>query len=354
MKQEVIAGFLEAIPQPAVLVDQTERFIGVNATARTLLGEHIHGRHFATVLRQPSVTGAIEKCLDDKASRSTRHLSNDGAQDTTFEVTLRYVPGIGAVEGGAVLLCFFDVTEREQAGQMRRDFVANVSHELRTPLTALMGFIETLRGAARDDPGARDRFLSIMEGEASRMNRLVGDLLSLNRVESKERIRPKEQLDLTAHLASTLKTMQPLAETGGVALHFNAPQEPVMVTGDPDQLLQVFMNLVENAIKYGGDRVDLNLELLARDPSLRCEAARVQVIDNGPGIDPIHLPRLTERFYRADSHRSRELGGTGLGLAIVKHIVNRHRGRMRVESELGQGSCFSVTLPLSQSPTGKA
>lgn len=348
MKQDVITGFLEAIPLPSVLIDQTERFIGANSAGRALLGQHIIGRHFATILRQPSVTGAIEKCLEDRSSKTARHLSNDGAQDTTYEVTLRYVPGIGAVEGGAALISFADVTEREQASQMRRDFVANVSHELRTPLTALMGFIETLRGAARDDPAARDRFLSIMEGEASRMNRLVGDLLSLNRVESKERIRPKEQLDLTAHLSSTLKTMQPLAEAGGVTLHFDAPDEPVTVMGDADQLLQVFINLVENAIKYGGTRVEMTLTLLDRDPSIRAPAARVQVRDNGPGIDPIHLPRLTERFYRADSHRSRELGGTGLGLAIVKHIINRHRGRLRVESTLGEGSCFTVLLPLCQ------
>lgn len=348
MQQEMIAGFLEAIPLPAVLVDQTERFIAANTAGRTLLGQQISGRHFATILRQPGVTAAIEKCLADRKSRNTTHLSNDGAQDITYEVALRYIEGIGAVEGGAVLISFCDVTDREQANQMRRDFVANVSHELRTPLTALMGFIETLRGAARDDPAARDRFLAIMEGEASRMNRLVGDLLSLNRVESKERIRPKEELDLVAHLASTLKTMQPLAEAGGVMLKFTPPDDPVMITGDPDQLLQVFINLVENAIKYGGDRVEVTLELLQRDPSIRAAAARVQVTDNGPGIDSIHLPRLTERFYRADNHRSREKGGTGLGLAIVKHIVNRHRGRLRVESVVGQGTCFSVTLPLAQ------
>jgi two-component system phosphate regulon sensor histidine kinase PhoR len=347
MQQEVIESFLEAIPMPCVLVDQTERFIGSNKPGLTLLGEQILGRHFATILRQPNVTAAIEKCLEDRGNRSARHLSNDGAQDTTYEVDLRYIVGIGAVEGGAVLITFQDVTEREQANQMRRDFVANVSHELRTPLTALMGFIETLRGAARDDPAARDRFLTIMEGEASRMNRLVGDLLSLNRVESKERIRPKEQMDLVAHLCSTLKTMQPLAEAGNVSLNFSPPEVPVMIIGDPDQLLQVFINLVENAIKYGGDQVEVTLELLERDPSLRAPAVRVQVTDNGAGIDPIHLPRLTERFYRADNHRSREMGGTGLGLAIVKHIVNRHRGRLRVESDLGAGTCFSVTLPLS-------
>lgn len=162
MTTEMIDGFLAAIPLPAVLVDQTERFIAVNDDAAALLGRGVKGRHFATILRQPSVAAAIEGCLRDRSPRVAKHLANDGAQDTTFAVTLRYVPGIGAVAGGAVLACFDDVTEREQAGQMRRDFVANVSHELRTPLTALIGFIETLRGPAREDAPARDRFLAIM------------------------------------------------------------------------------------------------------------------------------------------------------------------------------------------------
>ncbi|MGR3759425.1 sensor histidine kinase [Roseobacteraceae bacterium NS-SX3] len=345
MTQQLIEGFLAAVPLPAVLVDQTERFIAANAEGLTLLGQKIAGRHFATILRQPSVASAIEACLRDRAPRTARHLSSDGAQDTTFEVTLRYVPGIGAVQAGAVLITFSDITDREQASQMRRDFVSNVSHELRTPLTALMGFIETLRGPARDDAAARERFLAIMEGEAGRMNRLVGDLLSLNRVENEERIRPKEQVDLSAHIASTLKSLEPLAESAGVRLSLDAPEQPITVTGDPDQLRQVFINLIENAIKYGGDEVTVVLSETGRDPAVRAPAARVQVIDNGPGIDPVHLPRLTERFYRADSHRSREMGGTGLGLAIVKHIVNRHRGRLRVESELAQGAAFTVILP---------
>lgn len=345
MTTEQIDGFLAAIPLPAVLVDQTERIIAANADGATLLGQGILGRHFGTILRQPSVATAIEACLRDRTPKTAKHLSTDGAQDTAFAVTLRYVPGIGAVSGGAVLACFDDITEREQAGQMRRDFVGNVSHELRTPLTALIGFIETLRGPARDDAAARDRFLGIMEGEASRMNRLVGDLLSLNRVESEERVRPKEQVDLTAHLSSTLKTLVPVAKARGVQMTLEAPENPVSVTGDPDQLQQVFTNLVENAVKYGGDEVRVVLSFTGRDPAVRAPAARVQVIDNGPGIDPVHLPRLTERFYRADSHRSREMGGTGLGLAIVKHIINRHRGRLRVESDLGQGSVFTVILP---------
>lgn len=136
-----------------------------------------------------------------------------------------------------------------------------------------------------------------------------------------------------------------MAQTQGCDLSLYTCEEPAQIKGDPDQLQQVFTNLVENAIKYGGDKVDVRLAYSERDPAMRGAAARIQVIDNGPGIDAVHLPRLTERFYRADSHRSREMGGTGLGLAIVKHIVNRHRGRMRVQSDLGKGSVFTVILP---------
>lgn len=347
MSDDLIPDFVEAIPLPAVLVDQSERLIGANSVARAMFGQNIVGRHFATLLRQPQLIEAIEKSLATKDPTETRYLSNDGAQDTTFVVNCRYVNGVGAVKGGAVVVSFTDVTHLEHANQMRRDFVANVSHELRTPLTALMGFIETLRGPARDDAAARERFLEIMEGEASRMNRLVGDLLSLNRVESEERMRPKEALDLTAQIQSTLHSIRPLAQDANVTLNLDAPDTPVHVMGDADQLRQVFTNLIENAIKYGGSggRVDIKLTEVERDVAVRGPSARVQVVDYGPGIDAVHLPRLTERFYRADSHRSRELGGTGLGLAIVKHIINRHRGRMRVESELGQGTMFTVILP---------
>jgi two-component system phosphate regulon sensor histidine kinase PhoR len=344
----VFRDLLSAMPSPSLLVDRSERIVAANADARTLLGQNITGRHFATILRQPQVADAIEASLSDARGRTTRHLSNDGAQDISFEVSIRYVRGIGTDRKGAVMVTFQDITHLEQAGQMRRDFVANVSHELRTPLTALMGFIETLRGPARDDAAARDRFLGIMADEAHRMNRLVGDLLSLSRVESAERVRPTERVDLGEVVAETLDALRPLATDVGVEMVSHGLEDGALtLPGDADQLRQVFTNLVENAIKYGssGGRVDLRVTASDRDPALRGPAIRVQVIDHGPGIDPIHLPRLTERFYRADDHRSRELGGTGLGLAIVKHIVNRHRGRLRVESELGQGSVFTVILP---------
>ncbi|MBO9445062.1 ATP-binding protein [Ruegeria sp. R14_0] len=347
MPQDLLAEMISAVPMPALMVDQTERIIAANTDAKTLLGQNIEGRHYATILRQPQVIDAMEQSLRTKGPAKTRHLANDGAQDTAFEVQCRYMKGVGAVEGGAVMAVFQDVTHLEQASQMRRDFVANVSHELRTPLTALMGFIETLRGPARDDVAARERFLQIMTDEANRMNRLVGDLLSLNRVESEERVRPKEQVELIGLLQSTLNSLRPLAENASVTLTLDAPSEPITLTGDSDLLRQVFTNLIENAIKYGGSGgvVDVRLTSSERDTAMRGPAVRVQICDKGPGIDAVHLPRLTERFYRADSHRSRELGGTGLGLAIVKHIVNRHRGRLRVESDLGKGSVFTVILP---------
>ncbi len=338
---------LGAIPLPVLLVDRTERIIAANADAQTLLGPQIETRHFATILRQPPILDAIEACLRDGLPKNTQFLSNDGAQDTTFLATCRFVPGVGAREMGGILVSFQDITHLEQAVQMRRNFVANVSHELRTPLTALMGFIETLRGPAKDDPDARTRFLNIMEGEAARMNRLVGDLLSLSRVEEDERIRPTDRLDIVGLLNSTIHSLRPLADEARVTIDFEGGDQALVIPGDGDQLQQVFTNLVENAIKYGREHghVTLGLTEHARDGALRGPSVRVQVIDDGPGIDPVHLPRLTERFYRADSHRSRELGGTGLGLAIVKHIVNRHRGRLRVSSELGEGSVFTVILP---------
>jgi two-component system phosphate regulon sensor histidine kinase PhoR len=336
---------LEALPMPGLVVNQSEVIVGANLAARNLIGQRIEGRPYVTMLRQPSLLDAVEACLRESKTRTAPYLSNDGAQHTTFSVHVAQV----VVDGDApmVLLTFEDVTHVQQAGQMRRDFVANVSHELRTPLTALMGFIETLRGPARNDPAAQARFLGIMQDQAERMNRLVGDLLSLSRVEGDERVRPTTQVNLRECLASVVALMTPLANESGVTLVSDLGDEPVVVAGDRDQLVQVVSNLIENAIKYGGNDRRVTLRLAVDDylRPLRGPGATIAVADEGPGIDPVHLPRLTERFYRADNHRSRELGGTGLGLAIVKHIVNRHRGRLRIDSVLGQGTTVQVVLP---------
>lgn len=336
MLSDLTRAIIDAFPEPAVLIAQNGRVAAMNAEARDLLSLGGEGRPYAVALRQPSVGAAIEAALARGDEGTARHVMAGPGTETVYRVTVR--PVRGPDETGA--LCVFqDVTDREQVGQMRRDFVANVSHELRTPLTALLGFIETLRGAARDDAAARERFLGVMEREAARMNRLVSDLLQLSRVEAAERVRPSDPVDLVQVLAMTLTAVRPLAEAAGVELLFDAPRSAV-VPGDADQLTQVFQNLIENAVKYGGagKRVEISLALVEK-------GAAVAVRDFGEGIAEIHIPRLTERFYRVDSHRAREKGGTGLGLAIVKHIVNRHRGRLVIESAEGRGSTFTVILP---------
>lgn len=337
MTDSEYSRLLSGLPLPAMLVRNDERVVDCNRLCAGLLGEGIVGRHPAIAVRAPAVLEAIAAAGPDRQPREARMSLRRDGQEQVFQVT---VSGQGA---GLVLCVFKDISAEEMAGAMRRDFVANVSHELRTPLTALMGFIETLKHAARDDPKARDMFLGIMEAEAGRMNRLVRDLLQLSRVEAEERVRPREAVELRGLLEGVISSLRGVAERTGDRVELTGAA--ATVPGDADQLTQVFTNLVENALKYGAAgqvvRVSLSAEETVRGP-----AVRVEVADEGEGIDPVHLPRLTERFYRVDTHRSREMGGTGLGLAIVKHIIGRHRGWLRIESEKGRGSRFQVVLPL--------
>ncbi|MBP1804297.1 ATP-binding protein [Rubellimicrobium aerolatum] len=339
-----IPALVAALPFPAVLIDGTERIEAANAAAAGLFGHDGTGRHYITVLRQPATLDIVEGVLRDGQPREARYLGSDGGRDTTWRAVAREV----ALEPRRIIVTFEDITAVEEAGQIRRDFVANVSHELRTPLTALLGFLETLQGPARDDPAARDRFLGIAAREARRMARLVDDLLSLSRVEAEERRRPTGRVDLAGLAASVAAALEPLASRSGCVLRLDLPGGETWVPGDPGQLRQVLTNLLENAIKYGGPDgiVEVALSSPEPQPGLRRLGVRLSVTDRGPGIAAHHVPRLTERFYRVDTHRSREVGGTGLGLAIVKHIVSRHRGRLRIESEIGKGSRFSVVLPV--------
>lgn len=340
-----ISDLIAAFPLPTVVIGRAEKVELLNGAAETLLGKNVVGRHFTTTLRHPELVDAVERSLLDRVSRRVSYQTVENGNDVFYDVHVQAIAG-----SGLLLLSFQNATEIAQAEQMRRDFVANVSHELRTPLTAVMGFIETLQNSAKDDANARDRFLGIMAGEAERMNRLVGKLLSLSRVEADQHVRPTEHLDLREVLQTALGNLEPLARDNGVTLQWDTWHAPLHVIGDSDQLLQVLTNLVENAIKYGGRDcvVDIVAQKSAHDPVLRGPAIEIAICDQGPGMDPIHLPRLTERFYRADNHRSRELGGTGLGLAIVKHILNRHRGRLKIASQPGQGSQFTVVLPLGK------
>ncbi|MDD9979194.1 MAG: ATP-binding protein [Boseongicola sp.] len=335
-------AIINSLPYPALLLGADERIYAANAGARQIFGDGILGRHHIAIIRQPQLLDAVETVRKTKEPGTARYLTTIARRDMTW---LAHIAAVGDTD--EILISFEDQTAVEDAEKQRRDFVANVSHELKTPLTALLGFIETLRGAARDDPKAQERFLTIMEREGLRMNRLVQDLLSLNRVESEERVRPSDTVELVGLSHSVINALSPLAAENDVKISGPDQSTKTDVVGDSDQLSQVITNLLENAIKYSGkgSEVFFALESVERHPMVRGPAVILTIRDTGEGIDPLHLPRLAERFYRIDSHRSREMGGTGLGLAIVKHIVNRHRGRLRFESEMGEGTTVSVILP---------
>ncbi|AXX97860.1 two-component sensor histidine kinase [Profundibacter amoris] len=338
--------FLSVIPMPLIVVGGQGRIQFANEPAADVFGANLAGKHFTTVLRQPALLQAIEDAIQEQKTCKSRYQNTIGDSVTLYDVTCSPVSGQGKTP--SILISFEDVSPILEAGQMRSDFVANVSHELRSPLTSLLGFIETLRGPAKDDAQANVRFLELMERETKRMTRLVGDLLSLSRVESEERVRPNEKIDVLSILELSQQILQPVALENDVVIEINRPDSrEQMIKGDSDQLQQVFTNLIENAMKYGGDggKVVVDVTYSGHEPSLRGPAVHISVTDQGDGIAQIHIPRLTERFYRIDSHRSREMGGTGLGLAIVKHIVNRHRGRLKISSVKGQGSTFTVILP---------
>lgn len=345
---QLAIALLEAFPEPALLVGGEKRILAANPAATEMLGRGIVGNSVFAVLRQPEAMEALGRVLSNSATPEAEarmeHASASG--ETTYRLVVRRLSEKSGLNGA--LVTFIDISHIEEAEQMRRDFVANVSHELRSPLTVLSGFIETLRGAARNDAEARERFLVIMDQEAQRMNRLVDDLLSLSRVEVNERVRPRKEIELGSVLRATFAALRPQFEDNGISLQYDDGARAYTIAGDSDQLTQVFHNLVENAIKYGGSGGQIWVTMRQHDrmPGFSTPVISVEVRDQGEGIDPVHIPRLTERFYRVDTHRSREMGGTGLGLAIVKHIVNRHRGRLVIRSAPGEGSVFTVLLPI--------
>jgi two-component system phosphate regulon sensor histidine kinase PhoR len=342
--ERAMTQVIEALPDPAIVLDHNGRVSLLNPQARERFGDWAVGQSYVSVLRQPRLLDPVEEAYFRRLPGQAEFLHTSGEIETRFDV--RVVPLAEETGRPRVLLVFRDVTDMSAGRSIRRDFVANVSHELKTPLTAIGGLIETLQGPARDDEAARSRFLGLMAKEVGRMNRLVSDLLSLSRVEAMSRRRPSAPVDLVPLLGQAVDTLRPLARDVEVEVTLEGPQS-ARVQGDADQLVQVAGNLIENAIKYGArpGRVRLLLDEMAWEPVLRGPAWQLTVADDGAGIAPEHLPRLTERFYRVDTHRSRGEGGTGLGLAIVKHIVNRHRGRLRISSAPGRGTQVRVLLP---------
>jgi len=338
MEQKHLQAVIDALLYPAFFLGANLVITHANSSANKLFEQNLVGQLFARVLRQPEALACLNAAMESKTLQTCDLVLNT-LNNRTFQAS-------AAPVGPQILFTLLDISAELDAEKSRSTFVANVSHELRSPLTALAGVVETLQGPARKDEKARDRFLDLMQGETERMSRLVGDLLSLSKLEAKEHLPPVNQVDLRGTVRRVITVLSESMPTYKGRVSLTSPEDKIVVTGDSDDLTEVFQNLIENALKYSPAESEVIVDLtLSGEPASK---VTVTIKDFGDGIAVNHLPRLTERFYRVDKGRSREMGGTGLGLAIVKHILNRHRARLTFESELGAGTEVSVTFNLKR------
>jgi two-component system, OmpR family, phosphate regulon sensor histidine kinase PhoR len=326
-------AWLDALPDAAILLDLQRRVLKINTSCIATLGHIPVGANVEHYLRQPLALEALDEA-QGAAQAAERDVVLLAPEERRFQ--LRVINF-----GAQILITLHDMSRTHLTDQMRVDFVANASHELRTPLATLIGFIETLQTGAAENVATRERFLHIMSGEAQRMVRLIDDLLSLSRIELDKYIRPTAALALKPLIDEVRNSLLMRLQEDQRTLTVNIDRALPNVIADRDQISQVLHNLLSNAIKYGRSGSTISIDAQRLDAS----TVELCVRDEGDGISPEHLPRLTERFYRADTARSRQLGGTGLGLAIVKHIVERHRGTLRIDSQPGTGTSVRFTLP---------
>jgi two-component system, OmpR family, phosphate regulon sensor histidine kinase PhoR len=337
----LLAAVADALPDPFLLLNRDGYVAIANRAAEDVFETQLTGKHISHAVRSPVILDAVQEVIAHRDPLRVDFEQRIPLQ-RRFEASIAPVAKSESAppERPAIIILLRDLTREQQLERMRADFVANASHELRTPLASLLGFIETLQGAAKNDLSARERFLVLMRTQAERMARLIDDLLSLSRIELNAHRRPTGVVDLEPLIRQAVEMLQASAAEAEVEINL-AVSGDLHVPGDRDELIQVLQNLLENAIKYAaaGKRVDITA---SRDGAGRVEVA---VTDYGPGIAADYIPRLTERFYRVSVQESRARGGTGLGLAIVKHILNRHRAKLIIASELGKGSTFTVRLP---------
>jgi two-component system phosphate regulon sensor histidine kinase PhoR len=346
-----VSAVVAGMPDPAVLLDRAGRVLHLNAAAAQLAPALRKNELAQFALRSPEIITALREAIATTESRRATYLDHVPV-DRWMELIITPVP-VPTMFGGTdkcMLMTFHDQTPLRRVEEMRADFVANASHELRTPLAALSGFIDTLQGPAKDDARARERFLGIMHTQATRMARLIDDLLSLSRVELSAHVRPDTLVDIVPIIRQVADGLEALARERQVIIDIDLPETPVPIAGDREELLRLFENLIENALKYGASGGKVVVSLTSALSGEGMPEVRVMVRDFGPGIAPEHLPRLTERFYRVDVGDSRAQGGTGLGLSLVKHIVNRHRGRLLIESVPKNGATFTACFPQAKTP----
>ncbi|MCW2272689.1 PAS domain-containing protein [Rhodoblastus acidophilus] len=338
----MISSLIEAMPEPVLVIGESARLVAANAPARALFAKLRLDAPLVSSIRAVDLQDAIARVLAGGPAEDISWLTLAPVE----RVFQAHVAAFDAGDARFVAATLHDATEARRVERMRVDFVANASHELRTPLASLLGFVETLLGPARDDAAARAKFLEIMLQQARRMARLVDDLLSLSRIEQTLHVQPRAAVDLADVARQVCDALSPLARDNRVALMIDV--EKTVVRGDRDELLRVSENLIENAIKYGAPEPGQPERKVWVSVAPRDGVGALAVRDEGPGIAPQNIPRLTERFFRVDVGQSRAKGGTGLGLALVKHILARHRGRLLIQSTLGAGATFTATAPLHE------
>lgn len=348
MLKKSVKTILNGLSVAVFVIDATQiiRFGNNAARDRFALGEA--DTDLFSVIPSTDCTTAANRVLTGKYTTLSLELTLQDVVPITFRLIITRLDAQTRTGADArAIVSLEDISHIREAEKMRIDFVANVSHELRSPLTSLSGFIETLQGPAKNDHDAQERFLKLMASEANRMSRLIGDLLSLSKLQASERVPPNEVVDVSAILHRVTASLEPLTKREKTTIALTISPNLPQVIGDADELTQVFQNLIENGVKYSHQDTVVNVTA-EPDPSHENQL-RISVRDQGEGLDPIHIPRLTERFYRVDKGRSRTMGGTGLGLAIVKHILIRHRAYLHIDSKVGHGSHFAVFLPVAAS-----
>ena len=339
---QVVKGLLNILPSPYILIDRNGRLTFINAEAKSIVPDSQIGSHISNVFRSPVFLSAVENAiLKDKEKILSFEIETPQFRQLKahiFFISSSKIPN----SFNDIFIQFTDESTHIRSEKIRTDFVANASHELRTPLTSIMGYIETLQGHAKKDVKMQKVFLELMNKQAGKMERLISDLMSLSRLEIDELKPISSTCSVKEIIEELVNSLKPLSVDNNVSLSFKIPKNFSPVIGDPSQLRQLFSNLIENAIKYSGKKSKVNIYISKEKNK---DMFGVVVEDNGHGIAPEHLSRLTERFYRANSSAEIEKEGTGLGLSIVKHILIRHRGKLQIDSKLGKGSKFIAWLP---------
>ena len=361
---ENISFILNKLEDAIIVLDSDQKIVFQNSHSIDLFENNYTGQNITNLIRSPIILETLENVYKNKKTKIIEYNSEYGQnlspRSTNFyNVEISYEQNHLQLTNSKdnYVILMKNITPLKNIEKVRSSFIANVSHELKTPLATVMGFLETIRGPAKDDKKSMSKFLGIMDKETIRMKRLIDDLLVVSKIESDEHIHPTKKVNLIKTLNNVIESLKEYALKKNIQIRTDYQlNENLSVLGNEDELVQVFTNIIDNSIKYG--KINSSIDIKAEEVKEQVDQSedkklfpqlilKISVKDESDGIHAKHLSRLTERFYRVDAARSKEIGGTGLGLTIVKHILNKHRGHLDIKSEINQGSTFTVELPIA-------